>query len=113
MPRKSVFDMSFSAVYAALVAKAERKGRGRSEVDEVICWLTGYKNLDVPAQMTYGAFLENAPAWNPRAALITGKVCGIQVETIPDPKMKRLRQLDKLVDELAKGKPVEKIKRQE
>ncbi|MGX8698799.1 MAG: DUF2200 family protein, partial [bacterium] len=57
--------------------------------------------------------LENAPAWNPRAALITGKVCGIQVETIPDPKMKRLRQLDKLVDELAKGKPVEKIKRQE
>ena len=109
MPRQSIFEMQFSKVYPLLVQKAERKGRTREEVDAVIAWLTGYDmdsaNLDVICQ----AFFDNAPAWNPRAELITGKVCGIQVETIDDPTMKRIRQLDKLVDELAKGKPIERI----
>ena len=109
MPRQSIFDMQFSKVYPLLVQKAERKGRTREEVDAVIAWLTGYDmdsaNLDVTCQ----AFFDNAPAWNPRAELITGKVCGVQVETIKDPTMKRIRQLDKLVDEWAKGKPIERI----
>ncbi|MBQ6234096.1 MAG: DUF2200 family protein [Clostridia bacterium] len=111
MPRQTVFEMSFDKVYEALVQKAERKGRTRAEVDEVTCWLTGYPDLDAPAGGTYGDFLAKAPSWNPRAEMITGKVCGVQVETIVDPMMKRVRQLDKLVDELAKGRPVEKVKR--
>ncbi|MBR1828606.1 MAG: DUF2200 domain-containing protein [Atopobiaceae bacterium] len=115
MPRKSVFDLSFAKVYGALVAKAERKDRARAEVDQVTCWLTGY----APGQLeellssdaTYGQFLEQAPAYNPAASLITGKVCGVQVETIEDPLTKRMRQLDKLVDELAKGRPMERVLR--
>ena len=91
----NVFDMPFSKVYACLVQKAERKGRTKDEVDRIITWLTGYPTV--------------APEWNPRAEFITGKVCGIQVETIADPRMKKLRQLDKLVDELAKGWPMEKV----
>lgn len=115
MPRTSVFDMSFARVYQALVNKAERKGRTREEVDGVTCWLTGYSAEQIDALMasdtTYGSFLEEAPSYNPAAALITGKVCGVQVETIEDPLTKRMRQLDKLVDELAKGKPLEKVLR--
>ena len=115
MPRKTVFEMSFANVYSALIQKAERKGRTRAEVDQVTSWLTGYTLDQVAAifasDMTYGAFLSSAPAYNPRSELITGKVCGIQVETIEDPLMKRVRQLDKLVDELAKGKPMEKVLR--
>ncbi len=110
MPRQSVFDMPYSKVYGCLVAKAERKGRTKAEVDEVIAWLTGYEKpagLDV----TYGEFLSSAPAWNPRSDLIAGSVCGVKVETIEDPMEKKMRQLDKLVDELAKGKPMEKVKR--
>ena len=111
MPRQSIFDMQFSKVYPLLVQKAKRKGRTREEVDAVIAWLTGYDmasaDLDAPCR----AFFDNAPAWNPRAELITGKVCGVQVETIEDPTMKKIRQLDKLVDELAKGKPIEKVLR--
>ena len=111
----SPFDMSFSRVYACLVQKAERKRRTRDEVDAVATWLTGYaaeelRRMEADAS-TYGAFIDGAPAWNPRAALITGKVCGVQVETIADPRMKKLRQLDKLVDELAKGKALGKIMR--
>ena len=100
MPRQSVFDMPYSKVYDCLVAKAERKGRTKAEVDDIINWLTGYEK---PAEidLTYGEFLSSAPAWNPRAELITGSVCGI----------KKMRQLDKLVDELAKGKPMEKVLR--
>ena len=110
MPRQSVFEMPFSKVYEALVAKAERKGRTRAEVDEIITWLTGYEK---PAELglTYGQFLSLAPAWNPRAELITGAVCGIRVQEIEDPMEKKMRQLDKLVDELAKGKPMEKVLR--
>ena len=111
MPRKSIFEMSFSAVYEALVKKAERKGRTKAEVDEVICWLTGYSDLEALDGRTYGEFINGAPSWNPRAELITGKICGVQVETIEDPEMKRVRQLDKLVDELAKGRPMEKVLR--
>ena len=88
MPRTSIFDMPFPKVYDAMVKKAERKGR-----------------------TTYGEFLAGAPSWTPRSEYITGKICGVQVETIEDSAMKKVRQLDKLVDELAKGRPMEKIKR--
>ena len=115
MPGQSVFDMSFSKVYACLIHKAGRKGRTRDEVDAVTAWLTGYTAGQLgeleAGEATYGAFIDGAPAWNPRAGRITGKVCGIRVETIADPRMKKLRQLDKLVDELAKGRPVEKVLR--
>ncbi len=115
MARQSVFDMSFAKVYSALVQKAERKGRTRTEVDEVTSWLTGYTSEQIDAAMqsdlTYGKFFSDAPAYNPRSVLISGKVCGVQVETVEDPLMKKIRQLDKLVDELAKGRPMEKILR--
>ena len=111
----NVFDMPFSKVYACLVQKAERKGRTRDEVDRIITWLTGYVVDQLRSmrsdETTYGAFIDGAPEWNPRAEFITGKVCGIQVEAIADPRMKKLRQLDKLVDELARGRPMEKILR--
>ena len=94
-----------------LIAKAERKGRTKEEVDEVITWLTGYDMAAADLDVTYREFFENAPVYNPHAEMITGKVCGIQVETIEDPLMKKVRQLDKLVDELAKGRPMEKILR--
>lgn len=110
MPRQSVFDMDFANVYACLVRKAERKGRTKAEVDKVAAWLTGYEDMDAVTG-TYGEFLASAPAWNPRAEMITGSVCGVKVEAIADPMTKRMRQLDKLVDELAKGKPMEKVLR--
>ena len=113
MPRQSIFDMKFSAVFPMLVQKAERKNRTRTEVYEVTTWLTGYtpEQIDsaLASDMTYGIFFSDAPAYNPRSELITGKVCGVQVDTIEDPLMKRVRQLDKLVDELAKGRPMEKV----
>lgn len=113
--RQSVFDMKFAKIYPALVQKAERKGRIRAEVDEITAWLTGYSFTQIEealsSDITYGDFLSNAPAYNSRAELIKGKVCGVQVETIEDPLMKRVRQVDKLVDELAKGKSLEEIKR--
>ena len=111
MPRQSVFDMKVSKVYPLLVAKAQKKGRTKAEVDEVTEWLTGYDMKTADLDVTYAEFFNNAPAYNPRSELITGKICGVQVETIDDPLMKKVRQLDKLVDELAKGKPMEKIKR--
>ena len=107
----NVFDMPFSKVYACLVQKAERKGRTRDEVDGIITWLTGYPSVGAIGDVAYGAFIDGAPAWNPRAEFITGKVCGIQVEAIADPRMKKLRQLDKLVDELARGRPMERVLR--
>ena len=89
MPRKSIFDMPFSAVYAALINKAEKKGRTKAEVDEITCWLTGYSGLEELDGKTYGEFIAEAPSWNPRAERITGKICGVQVETIEDPLMKK------------------------
>ena len=115
MPRQSIFDMKFSNVFPLLIQKAERKNRTRAEVYEVTSWLTGYtaKQIDAAlgSEITYGSFFIDAPAYNSRSGLIRGKICGIQVETIDDPLMKKIRQLDKLVDELAKGKAMEKILR--
>lgn len=111
----SIFDMKFDTVYTALVQKAERKGRTRAEADEITAWLTGYSVEQIEAALvsdiSYGEFLDRSPDYNPRAELIKGKVCGIQVESIDDPLMKKVRQLDKLIDELAKGKSLEVIKR--
>ena len=108
-----VFSMSMAKVYPLLVQKAERKGRTQAEVDEVITWLTGYDAAGLKNQLGKGVdlatFYAEAPCMNPNRDLIKGVVCGVRVETIEDPLMKQIRQLDKLVDELAKGKPMEKI----
>jgi hypothetical protein len=111
MPRQDVFEMPFEKVYQCLVQKAERKGRTQAEVDQVIKWLTGYVSIEALEGLTYGEFLSSAPAWNIRAALITGSVCGIKVEEITDPMIRKMRQLDKLIDELAKGKPMQSVLR--
>jgi len=115
MARKSVFDMEAASVYQALVNKAERKNRSRAEVDEVTCWLLGYdadslEDALAPGK-TYGELLDGAPSPNPKAELITGTICGVRVEEIADPLTKRMRQLDKLVDELARGKAMSKVLR--
>ena len=115
MPRVNVFEMPFARVYPLLVAKAERKGRTQAEVDKIIFWLTGYDAAGLAARLergaTYTEFFAEAPAMNPNCALITGTVCGVRVEAIEDPLMQKIRWLDKLVDELAKGRPMEKILR--
>lgn len=111
MARQSVFEMPFEKVYQCLVQKAERKGRTQAEVDQVIKWLTGYVGIDILTGLTYSEFLSLAPAWNSRSELITGSICGIKVEEIADPMIKRMRQLDKLIDELAKGKPMDVVLR--
>ena len=111
MPRLNIFDMKVSKVYPLLVQKAERKGRTRDEVDQVTAWLTGYDMKTVDMDVSYAEFFENAPAMNPKASLITGSVCGVRVQEIDDPLMQKIRWLDKLVDELAKGKPMDKILR--
>lgn len=115
MPRADVTQMPFAKLYPLLVAKAVKKGRTRQEVDEVTAWLTGYTPENIArmeqSELSYGDFFRNAPAMNPNRALITGTVCGVRVETIEDPLMRDIRCLDKLVDELAKGRPMEKILR--
>ena len=115
MPRTDVTQMLFSKLYPLLVTKAEKKGRTRQEVDQVTAWLTGYTAEDLArleqSDTTYGDVFRNAPALNPNRTLITGKVCGIRVEEIEDPLMREIRYLDKLVDELAKGKAMEAILR--
>ena len=115
MTNEKVFAMSFAKVYPLLIAKAERKGRTREEVQKVTAWLTGYTNEQLEelldSEITYGDFFRNAPALNPARKQIKGSVCGVKVETIQDPLMQEIRYLDKLVDELAKGKPMEKIMR--
>ena len=115
MTNEKVFAMSFAKVYPMLIAKAERKGRSRDEVFTVTVWLTGYTNEQMEellcSDITYGDFFHNAPALNPARKQIKGSVCGVKVETIEDPLMQEIRYLDKLVDELAKGKPMEKIMR--
>ena len=116
MPRVNVFEMPFSRVYPLLVAKAERKGRTCAEVDEIILWLTGYDAAGLQAQLErnadYRAFFAEAPRMNPNCHLIKGVVCGVRVEDIEDLLMQKIRWLDKLVDELAKGRAMEKILRQ-
>ena len=115
MTNEKVFAMSFARVYPMLIAKAERKGRSRDEVHAVTAWLTGYSGAKLEdllgSDITYGDFFRNAPALNPARKQIKGSVCGVKVETIEDPLMQEIRYLDKLVDELARGKPMEKIMR--
>jgi len=115
MTNQRVYKMAFSRVYPLLVQKAERRGRTKAEVDAVICWLTGYDESSLKEQIArnvdYETFFNEAPRINPNAAKITGVICGYRVEEIKDPLMQKIRWLDKLVDELAKGKPLEKILR--
>lgn len=110
-----IFTMSFSSVYPLYVKKAEKKGHSRSEVDEIIRWLTGYTEEELQKQLenevTFQVFFEQAPKLNPNRQLITGMICGLRVETIEDPLMQEIRYLDKLIDELAKGKKMDKILR--
>jgi len=107
--------MTFASVYPLYVAKAERKGRTKAEVDEVIRWLTGYSQKRLEAQLkkqaNFATFFAKAPHLNPARALITGTICGVRLEEIKDPLMREIRYLDKLIDELAKGKAMEKILR--
>ncbi len=115
MARHRIFAIPFAKVYPMLVAKAEKKGRSREEVDQVIRWLTGYDAAGLAEALDEGVdietFFARAPAMNPGRSLITGTVCGVRVEEIEDPLMREIRYLDKLVDELAKGRPMEKILR--
>jgi len=115
-PRHYVFAMKFAKGYPLYVLKAESKGRTKKEVDQIICWLTGYDQAGLQKQIKdevdFETFYNQAPAYHPNSALITGVVCGVRVEEIEDPLMQRLRHLDKLIDELAKGKAMEKILRQ-
>jgi hypothetical protein len=115
MPNDRVFAMSFAGVYPHYVKKAEKKGRTREDVDEVIRWLTGYTRDQLAKQIetrtSFRDFFEKAPKFNPNASLIKGVICGYRVEDIEDPLMQKIRYLDKLIDELAKGKKMEKILR--
>ena len=116
MPRNDVFAIKFAKVYPLYVQKAEGKGRTKQEVDRIICWLTGYdaKGLrqQIERESDLETFFAQAPAMHPNSSLIKGVVCGIRVEEIEDPLMQRIRSMDKLIDELAKGKAMEKILRQ-
>jgi hypothetical protein len=115
MSTHRIFTTSFASVYPLYVQKAERKGRTRAEVDQVILWLTGYDAAGLERQIRdevdFETFFAQAPALNPNASLIKGVVCGVRVEDVDDPLMQKIRYLDKLVDELAKGKTMEKILR--
>lgn len=116
MPRKTVYEMKLAHVYPQIVLKAEKKGRTKEEVDTLTKWLTGYTQEQLDAALadpetSYAGFFRDAPAVNPNAHLIKGVICGYRVEEIEDPVQQRLRQLDKMVDELAKGKAMEKILR--
>ena len=116
MPRHDIFAITFSRVYPLYVQKAERKNRTKQEVDQIICWLTGYDQAGLRQQIKkendLETFFAQAPAVHPNSALIKGVVCGVRVEEIEDPLMQKIRYLDKLIDELAKGKTMEKILRQ-
>lgn len=115
MARPCISQTPFAKVYPLYVQKAERKGRTRDEVDRVICWLTGYTPAQLQQQVArevdFETFFADAPAMNPNTSLITGVVCGVRVEEVEDPLMQKIRWLDKLVDELAKGKAMEKVLR--
>jgi hypothetical protein len=112
-----IYKVSFASVYPHYVAKAEKKGRTKGEVDEIICWLTGYSKRQLTAVLDKGtdveSFFAGAPAMNPNRSLITGVICGVRVEEIEEPTMREIRYLDKLIDELSKGKTMDKILRSE
>lgn len=115
MLKENLYATSFSKVYPYYIAKAERKGRTKAEVDELICWLTGYTQKQFEKQLSnatdFETFYTKAPKPNPKRSLIKGVICGVRIEDIKDPIMREIRHLDKLVDELAKGKAMEKILR--
>jgi hypothetical protein len=115
MKKHPIFGMSFARVYPLYVQKAEGKGRKKKEVDEVICWLTGYTAKTLKEQIKrendLATFFDEAPKLNPDAGKITGTICGVRIEEIEDPLMRKIRYMDKLVDELAKGRPMEKVLR--
>ena len=115
MNQEKVYTMSFAKIYPLLIAKAEKKERTKEEADAIICWLTGYNKEDIQnaidGSVTYGDFFQNAPRLNPNRKLIKGVVCGVRVEDIKEPLMQESRYLDKLIDELAKGKAMDKILR--
>ena len=115
MVKPRIYSMSFAKVYPLLVAKAEKKGRTKAEVDEVICWLTGYSHQALKSQLenkiSYEDFFTQAPRMNPSRVMITGVICGVRIETIEEPIMREIRYLDKIIDELAKGKAMDKILR--
>ncbi|HEY7384607.1 MAG TPA: DUF2200 domain-containing protein [Beijerinckiaceae bacterium] len=115
MTKHRIYSMSVASVYPHYVAKAERKGRTKAEVDEIICWLTGHSRDSLDDQLArktnFETFFAQAPRMNPARSLITGVVCGVRVEDIQEPTMREIRYLDKLIDELAKGKAMEKILR--
>ncbi len=116
MPKHSIFTMAFAKVYPMYVQKAERKGRTKEEVDQIICWLTGYDEAglhrQIEQQNDFQTFFAEAPALHPNSSLIKGVVCGVHVEDVDDPLMQKIRYLDKLIDELAKGKAMGKILRE-
>lgn len=116
MNNQKIYKMSFSKVYPLYVAKAERKKRNKGEVDRIICWLTGYTQKELEDQLEknidFETFFEKAPQLNPKRTLIKGVVCGVRVEEIQDSTMREIRYLDKMIDELAKGKAMEKILRE-
>ena len=115
MPKHRIYTTSFASVYPHYIAKAEKKGRTKAEVNEIVCWLTGYSQEELGAQIEketdFETFFAEAPQLNPSRALIKGVVCGVRVEDIEEPTMREIRYLDKLIDELAKGKAMEKILR--
>lgn len=114
-PNHRIFTTSVASVYPLYVTKAERKGRTKAEVDELFCWLTGHSqqslNAELEKKTTFEDFFAQAPGMNPSRSLIKGVVCGVRVEDIEEPTMREIRYLDKVIDELAKGKAMEKIKR--
>lgn len=115
MAKHRIFTTPFANVYPMYVQKAERKQRTKAEVDQIICWLTGYDQAGLQRQLDlqndFETFFAQSPAFHPNAALIKGVVCGVRVEEVEDPLMRKIRYLDKLIDELAKGRPLEKILR--
>jgi hypothetical protein len=116
MKKERLYKTSFATVYPYYVAKAEKKGRTKAELDQIICWLTSYSQAELEAQIAnqvdFETFYGKAPQPNPARKSITGVICGVRVEEIEEPLMQEIRYLDKLVDELAKGKPMDKILRQ-
>ncbi len=117
MTKHRIYSMSFASIYVLYIAKAERKGRTKKEVDEVIRWLTGYSQKDLGIQIKkktdFESFLNDAPQLNPLRTLIKGVICGVRIEEIQEKTMKEIRYMDKLIDELAQGKAMEKILRTE
>jgi len=115
-PLQRVFAYKFAMIHSLYVQKVERKNRTKKEVDEIICWLTGYTQAGLQKLLKgdkdLETFFAEAPAMNPKTRLITGTVCGVRVEEVADPLMRKIRYLDKLIDELAKGRPMAKILRQ-